>query len=382
MEPPITSSSGVTQKDIARSLNLSRSTVAQALNVRFQHKLPTETVELIKRKAAELNYYPKRFAKALRQGRAYTIGAVFKLARYYAPHEQMRRLSHTALAAGYHLVTIDRGWFVGKPEEEEKFVLEAGLDGILFHDISLDDPPRWVSILQERNFPMIQIGSDLPFRMDGAWWDIRESFAAITRHHLAQGSKRLALILPISAEFFSEKISNVYCRARGFADAITEAGGQLITPFAFPNGAASAAEGRSGVIGEIICLDEDIQWDGNAFSLGIQIASRLLDRESPPDSLVCANDDMAAGAITVCLDRGVSIPAQVKISGADNAPFSAYSGIPITTIAPPAGDISNWCINRLIARIERKLEPQQIETRHFPCGIHIRRSTAPVPIQI
>lgn len=375
MKPVSTQSFGVTQQDIARSLNLSRSTVAQALNPRLQWKLQPETVELVKKRAAEMNYYPQRFAKVLREGKTYTIGAVFRLARYYAPHEQIRLLSHIALERGYHLVTIDRNWFTGRPKAEEKFVLEAGLDGLLFYNIKFEEPPHWASVLAARSFPMLNIGSDFAQPMDALNWEIRESYAAMTRHHIAQGSRRLTLVLPTPASSCIPEVGVIYRRIEGFVDALREAGGSVTAPFPLPSAAQHAS--TSGLTGEIVCREAQDDFDGNAYAIGEAITEKLIRERRLSDSLICSNDDMAAGALTVCLKHSLRVSDDVKISGTDNAPYSAYCGIPLTTIAQPTEAIATAAIDRLIARIEGRIAPGSPETRTFPCEIVVRRSTSP-----
>lgn len=187
---------GVTQQDIARSLSISRSTVAQALNPNHEKNLPPETVALVKRKAAEMNYYPKRFAQLLREGKTDTIGAVFKLTRHYAPHDQIRLMSDTVLGRGYRLMAIDLGWFEGRPQAEDRFILESALDGLMLCDLSIGQSPRWMDVLQARQFPLVNVCSNLPCQMDCARWDVASAYVELTRHHLEQGSRRLALLLP------------------------------------------------------------------------------------------------------------------------------------------------------------------------------------------
>lgn len=54
-----------------------------------------------------------------------------------------------------------------------------------------------------------------------------------------------------------------------------------------------------------------------------------------PTCVLCANDDMALGAIRACYEQGVRVPDDMSIMGFDNISYAELSTPPLTTITNP-----------------------------------------------
>lgn len=89
--------------------------------------------------------------------------------------------------------------------------------------------------------------------------------------------------------------------------------------------------------------------EGNfTFKSGIDLAASLFAEESRPTVLVCANDDMAAGALFSAHRLGLSVPADISITGFDDTPVSQIVWPPLTTIHQPLRQIGEKAIELLI----------------------------------
>ncbi len=85
-------------------------------------------------------------------------------------------------------------------------------------------------------------------------------------------------------------------------------------------------------------LGEDaVEWRrGNfTFRSGLDCAQALLGAAVRVDALVCANDDMAAGALLAAHKAGLRIPQDIAITGFDDTPVSEIVWPPLTTIHQP-----------------------------------------------
>lgn len=85
-------------------------------------------------------------------------------------------------------------------------------------------------------------------------------------------------------------------------------------------------------------LDETaVAWRrGNfTFRSGLDCAQSLLAEAPGLTALVCANDDMAAGALLAAHKAGLRIPEAVAITGFDDTPVSEIVWPPLTTIHQP-----------------------------------------------
>src|SRR6187401_1901951 len=111
-----------------------------------------------------------------------------------------------------------------------------------------------------------------------------------------------------------------------------------------------------------IAFDERLLHEGDYHETGgSEALSHLLATGVSFSAVVCANDDMAAGAMAEAHDRGLKIPEQLSIVGFDDAPIARYVYPKLSTIHYPIADMSRmaarWVLKNVYGR--RELEVQQ-----------------------
>lgn len=85
-------------------------------------------------------------------------------------------------------------------------------------------------------------------------------------------------------------------------------------------------------------------------SSGIRAAQILLLTESRPEVLVCANDNMAMGAIQTFNANGLTVGRDISVTGFDNNAIAEYNGI--TTIDIPDYERGYLAAQALVGNIE------------------------------
>jgi LacI family transcriptional regulator len=105
---------------------------------------------------------------------------------------------------------------------------------------------------------------------------------------------------------------------------------------------------------------------------GYQAVNILLLAEGLPEILVCANDNMAIGAMKALRERGYRIPEDVAVTGFDNCELSETLGL--TTV-----DIPNYERGYLAARslIENIHGKNDVETLKISASVKWRNTVAP-----
>jgi LacI family transcriptional regulator len=97
------------------------------------------------------------------------------------------------------------------------------------------------------------------------------------------------------------------------------------------------------------------------FRSGTLLAPEMLDHPLRPTALVCANDDMAAGVLSAAHARGLNIPADLSITGFDDAPVAAIVWPPLTTVHQPVKDFGQRAVEMLVARLSgANLAPEPV----------------------
>lgn len=105
-----------------------------------------------------------------------------------------------------------------------------------------------------------------------------------------------------------------------------------------------------------IAPDETLVFKGNySFESGIEGAGYFLSLKKPPTAIVCANDQMALGAIKRLDGAGVRIPEDISIIGFDDIEIASQVTPALTTVAAPVNAIASHAFDALSALMQGQL---------------------------
>lgn len=109
-------------------------------------------------------------------------------------------------------------------------------------------------------------------------------------------------------------------------------------------------------------------------SVGRQAVSELLDhRALQPDAIIASSDDLALGVLQELQRRGISVPAQISVTGFDNIADALSVNPQLTTVAQPIYELAWQGVGLLAALLrakptaERVIIPTQLVIRQS-CG--------------
>jgi LacI family transcriptional regulator len=105
---------------------------------------------------------------------------------------------------------------------------------------------------------------------------------------------------------------------------------------------------------------------------GGQAVKILMLAEELPEILICANDNMAIGAMKALQERGLRIPEDVAITGFDNCERAETLGL--TTVAIPNYERGYLAARSLIENINGK---NNFETMKISAAVTWRKTVAP-----
>lgn len=116
-------------------------------------------------------------------------------------------------------------------------------------------------------------------------------------------------------------------------------------------------------------FDERLLYEGDYHETGGQDAlNALFKKEIPFTALVCANDEMAAGAMAAAHERGLDLPRELSIVGYDDAPISRYVYPKLTTVHYPIADMgrmaARWVLRNVYEQpcdVQQVFEPEIVE---------------------
>jgi DNA-binding LacI/PurR family transcriptional regulator len=89
-------------------------------------------------------------------------------------------------------------------------------------------------------------------------------------------------------------------------------------------------------------------WDRRA---GAEATAQLIRSSRGVDALVCANDEIALGALGTLVAAGVKVPQEVAVVGYDNLDDGQFSTPSLTTVDPRASRLARTALDLVSARL-------------------------------
>ena len=110
---------------------------------------------------------------------------------------------------------------------------------------------------------------------------------------------------------------------------------------------------------------------------GYNSISLILERQAPPEALVCANDEIAIGAIRALRDNDIDVPGRVAVTGWDDIPVASIVSPALTTVRQPMRELGAMAA----ALLEERITEARTRPRHvlLPTSLVIRTSCGCTP---
>lgn len=333
-----------TIRDVASEAQVSIATVSRVL--RSPGVVAPATRERVLATVAQMGFTPSRLGRSLAERQHAANGIVFPdlSGPYYAE-----------VVLGYEAAASELGRSVlilsthGRAMARERILDLAGrVDGLVILGRTVSD--EVVAEVAARGLPVVALarpGLDTDERhpVDTVNAEIHDSAHALARHLLDVGRRRPVFIGDLTGSH------DVAERWRSVREA-----------FAQDGSTATAIEA------------------GLSESEGARVADELVrtGRIAEVDALVCANDELALGALATLDAAGVDVPTDVAVTGWDDVMAARWAGL--TTVRQPMRQLGVVAAHALDARIagdrgsaRHQLLPTELVVRRT-CG-HLQEGT-------
>jgi LacI family transcriptional regulator len=322
----------VTIYEVAERAGVSIATVSRAL--RDSELVAAPTRRRVQQVAEELRFRPSRAGRALAEGQHAANGIVFPelSGPYYAE-----------VVLGYEEVVAELGRSVlilatkGRDAANAVLELAGRVDGMAIMGRTVGDDV--VTRIADTGLPLVLLARPPVGLVDTVTADNERSARDLTAHLLGHGHRRLAFLGDPGES------PDVAGRYAGFHRALTDGGLDV------PDPTPCAFDVRSGHTA----------------------AHELLARDRP-DALVCANDEVALGALRAAEDAGLDVPGDLAVTGWDDIMAADYARL--TTVHQPMRELGATAARWLDERIHGKATGARSEvlpTRLLvrgTCGTH------------
>ncbi|WP_455921683.1 LacI family DNA-binding transcriptional regulator [Pseudomonas putida] len=304
----------VTLNTVARHAQVSAITVSRYFNQPDQ--VSPERRERIKAAVDELGYVPNLVAGGLASARGRIVGMVIPNISGPIFASTIQGFSDTLNRHGYQLLLASSYFSVEQEESAVRAFLGWSPAALVltshFHSEATE------KMIAEADIPLIETWDYRPERSP-----IQIGFShfqvgvTAARYLHGKGYQRIAFVQNSAAGDFS-----ALERRDGYSATMTELG---LEPLVY-----APQEGLA------------------PFEAGKQAMQALMASELPPQAIIFANDNLAAGGLLAGQRAGVKIPGDCAVMGFGDYPFAEMLMPSLTTIKPPALEIGVLAATRVL----------------------------------
>ncbi len=316
----------VTLADVAQAAGVSPITVSRAL--RGERSVDPDLVERAQAAARLLGYVPDPAARALASHRSTHVAVLIPMLSNALFVDLLEAVQHTLRRAGYQAL-IGITHYDGA--EEEQLLREQLMHrpaGLLVTGLDRSEATR--RLIHDSGVPCVHLMETTPEPVAGLYCvglSQVEAAAAMTRHLLARGRRRIAFA---AAQLDPRTLQ----RLEGWRQALTDAG----------------------------LYDAQLEWldpAPSSMALGGQLFGQIVAQTEPPaDAIFFCNDDLAQGALLAASRLGVAVPGQVAVAGFNDLTGSDLVIPPLTTVRTPRAEIGAAAAQMLLQLMRGEPVPQ------------------------
>jgi DNA-binding LacI/PurR family transcriptional regulator len=306
-----------TIKDIAKTLQVSTSTVSRALrnapDVSIQTKLAVQNL------SEKLNYQPNKLALSLQKNQTHTIGVLVPNLDYVLS-TMIRGIDEVALEAGYTVMVCQSNESFGREIVNTRRLMDSIVDGFLVCVSSETKTFEHVKKIIDKNLPMVVFDRLCPDLIaPRVIIDNTDGGFQATEHLIEQGYKRIAIL----AGPKNLTISNL--RLEGYLAALKK-------------------YKRKADRDLIVHCDFNQQYAYNA-------TLDLLSQKQRPDAIFTISDRMAIGAMLAIKEKGLKMPKDIGLVGFNNEPVVNLVTPGISSVDQPAFELGKTAAKLFIERM-------------------------------
>jgi LacI family transcriptional regulator len=330
--------STVTIKDIARVAGVAPSTVSKALN--GSDEVSESTRANVAAVATRLGYRPNSIARSLKVRRTHTLGVITNDREGAFTTAMVHGVADVASGHSFGVFLCNSYGGRNKERQHIELLLDKQVDGIILTGFKVEE--RGAPAAATGRVPLVYLYSYTSTTDSPCILPDDEGGARLAAEHLIDlGRKRIAFINgPPNYEA-------THLRLAGYQAALEDHGVPSTRALVVTAG----------------------DWNQDS---GFLLAQQLMSGTARPDAILCANDDLAAGAILGLTELGQKVPRDVAIVGFDDRPFAAHLPIPLTTVALPLLEMGEVAARKLFDAISG--EYVENELIRVPCQLIIRGS--------
>ena len=317
--------------EVSKLAGVSLATVSRVMN--NSGKVSPATRKKVEDAMKQLGYRPNSAAQSLASNRSNIVGVIVPV--FYGPFygEMLAGVEAELRKANKHLIITSGDSQEAGEKDGVEFLLSRSCDALILRLDAVSDA-FLVDLAKKDPTPFVVLDRHIPEIEDQCiYLDNELGGYLATRAVLVLGHRRVAYI---SGPHWK---ADAEARLRGHIRALEEFG---------------------------IEFDPGLLYEGNFQETGGNRGMQhLLQTGKRFSAVVCANDEMAAGAFGVARERGMLIPDDISFMGFDNVFFTPYFRPRLSTVTNPVREMGEMAARWILKEVYGQ-EDLEIQFRYEP----------------
>jgi LacI family transcriptional regulator len=308
----------VTIRDIAEMVGVHHSTVSRALSPAKRGKISPAVVDKVEKAAKKLGYYPNLVASSLKHNRSFAVGVLIPDLMNPIFPPIIRGIQDAAESAGYTVITANTDDDEIKEQNALRMMRSRAIDGVIFTTARREDPIVEQCIDNEVPFVLVNRTADRE-GLNAVILDEDFGIRSVVDYLVGMGHRNIVHVAG------PQHTSTGFHRAKAFSDCL-----------------------------RIHSLPADRIEYANRFTIdeGRQALDRLFAKGRDFTAVVAGNDLLALGCMDAARAEGLSVPADLSVTGYDDMLFLERMSPALTTVRVPKYEMGAQAARTLLEMID------------------------------
>lgn len=302
--------------EVSKLAGVSLATVSRVINK--NSRVSEKTREKVLAAMSELGYRPNSIAQSLASNRSNSVGIL--VSELHGPFfgQMMAGIESELRAAGKHVIITTGHSEEDKEKDGVEFLISRNCDAIILHVEAVSDD--YIIELSKGKTP-IYLMSRLVKGLEEKCISLNNELGGYlaTESIIQQGHSTIAYIA--GPQFKADSKDRLAGHKRALAE-------------------------NNITFSDSLYFEGDFKETGGSDGL-----KQLMTNKQSFSALVCANDEMASGAITYAREQGLSLPKDLSIIGFDNIIFARHTYPKLTTIDNPVNLMGHMAAKLVLRNI-------------------------------
>lgn len=301
---------------VSELAGVSLATVSRVIN--HTGKVSDKTKQKVLDAMSELGYRPNTMAQSLATNTTNSVGLLIPELKGPFFGDLMSGVEETLRAVNKHVIITASHSNEKQEKEGIEFLLSRRVDALILHVDAVSD--QYLIELSEGSVPLVIVNRLVPEIADKCiHLDNKIGGYLAAKHVVEKGHTDIAYITGMDWKADSND------RLFGHKAALEEKG----VPF-----------------------DEELMYVGNfEHDSGAKGLVELIHKQKAFSVIICANDEMASGAMSMARKLGMDLPKDLSIVGYDNIIYSGYLYPTLTTINYPVYQMAQMAAKYILKEV-------------------------------